>query len=99
MTDGMSSGGGGEGAPVNVQQFGDAIERLTASILADGRIFRGRGAALPDRDEVAALVERLRWLAFPGYFGPRHVTVEGMRDHVVSLFTDIVSRLSGQLRA
>jgi serine O-acetyltransferase len=77
----------------------DSIGRLTESILADPRTHCFNASALPDRAEVIAALDRLGWLMFPGLLGPRGVTAEGMRDHVIASVEDVAIRLQPQIAA
>lgn len=85
--------------PFDHARIEDAIGRITDSILADSRTHRLSTAYLPDRDEIAAILERIGWLVFPGYLGPRDLTRAGLRDHVASLTREIADRLGRQLNA
>ena len=77
----------------------DNIERLVASIEGDPRTYRARARFLPDRAEIAAVLERLDWLIYPGYFGSREVSAAGLEAHVTEVMGDLVPRLFDQLSA
>jgi serine O-acetyltransferase len=65
----------------------------------NGTILRGPGhAALPSRAVVIAVVEDLRGVLFPGYFGKSELTTESMRYHVGSTLDRILDLLQEQLR-
>src|SRR5688500_4480727 len=49
------------------------VRRLVESIMSDHRIRHISTAYLPDRDAVVHILEQLRWLMFPGFFGPRNL--------------------------
>jgi len=61
--------------------------------------FRGQGlAALPSRDIIAGIIEDLRSVLFPGYFGVSEVSDESMRFHVGSTLDQISYVLLEQIR-
>ncbi len=84
---------------VDQGRLDEAVSRISESILADQRIHRLSTTFLPDRDEVIAVLDRLHWLLFPGFFGPRQLSERGMRAHVAAVSREIVMRLSVQLSA
>ncbi|MCA9284008.1 MAG: serine acetyltransferase [Phycisphaerales bacterium] len=85
--------------PVDEHALHDHIERLAASIKGDPRTYRARARFLPDRAEIAAVLERLDWLMFPGFFGSREVAAAGLEDHVAEVMRELVPRLFDQLSA
>lgn len=61
--------------------------------------FRGHGmAALPSRDIIAGIIEDLRSVLFPGYFGVSEVSGESMRFHVGSTLDQVSFVLLEQVR-
>ncbi|MFO0874281.1 MAG: serine O-acetyltransferase EpsC [Phycisphaerales bacterium] len=84
---------------VDPSRVDEAVGRLSESILADPRTHRLSTAFLPDRDEVIGILDRLGWLIFPGFFGPRNLSREGMRAHVGVVVSEIAERLFRQLDA
>ena len=73
------------------------VRRIVESITADSRTRHISTAYLPDRDEIIQILERLRWLLFPGFFGPRTLSEENLKDHVESIVEDISRRLFEQI--
>lgn len=71
--------------------------RLAESILGDGRTRHLSTAFLPDREAVLDILEKLRWLMFPGFFGPRSLSEEAMAEHVGRLVDEISRRLFEQV--
>ena len=64
-----------------------------------GTVFRRNGrAALPSRDVVIALVEDLKTVLFPGYFGVSEVSDESMRYYVGSTLDQVIRVLQDQIR-
>jgi serine O-acetyltransferase len=87
------------GVSIDSGRLDDAAGRVTRSILGDPRTHRLSTAFLPDREEAEAILERLSWLFFPGFLGPRSLSKSGMRDHVRTLLEEISQRLACQLNA
>lgn len=46
-----------------------------------------------------AIVERLRWLMYPGFFGPRNLSDENLSGHLESVLDDVTRRLREQIAA
>lgn len=70
-----------------------------ASNGSDGPIMRGaRKQELPSRDVVIRVVEDLRSVLFPGYFGTSEMSVESMRFHVGSTLDRVLSDLGAQIK-
>lgn len=53
----------------------------------------------PSADEVAAATERLRWLLFPGFLGPRELAQHSAERFVASVLRDVRHRLEPQIVA
>ncbi|HMN96774.1 MAG TPA: serine O-acetyltransferase [Phycisphaerales bacterium] len=85
--------------PLDPMRLDDAVARIVDSIASDRRTHRLGSTFLPDRDEVIAVLDRLGWLLFPGYFGPRNVTPGRLRAHVAAVTAEIGERLFRQLDA
>lgn len=75
------------------------VERVARSILEDPRISHVGSTHLPDRSAVGELVELIRQLVFPGFFGRRDLTPESLHDHVADLLARVVRHLENQVRA
>ncbi len=75
----------------------DSIDRLTESIISDQRIRHISATFLPDREAVVGIVEKLTWLLFPGFFGPRHLTERTLHTHVSSVLTELSRTLFEQI--
>ncbi len=78
----------------------DAIQSSTSKIIAacaEEELFKSCGCALPDRDEVIRITERLRALMFPGFFDSE---MRVSCDYGVGYaLTDISARLCAQITA
>jgi serine O-acetyltransferase len=73
------------------------VERLAESIVGDRRTRHIDTAFLPDRQAVLETLERLNWLMFPGFFGPRDISESELRDHVQKLLGQIAHLLQTQI--
>ncbi len=70
-----------------------------ASNGSDGSILRsGRRQELPSRDVVLRVVEDLRSVLFPGYYGTSEMSAESMRFHVGSTLDGVLSDLGHQIK-
>ncbi len=76
---------------------GDLADRLARSIESDDRTHRTGVLPPPSADEVAAATERLRWLLFPGFLGPRGLAQHSAGRFVGSVLRDVRRRLEPQL--
>lgn len=95
----MSAADPAHDVPIDLSMLDEASGRVTRSILDDHRTHRTSTAFLPDRDEAIVILERLGWILFPGFQGPRGLSRSGMRDHVRSVLGDLAPRLARQLSA
>ncbi len=77
----------------------DLTQRLTRSILADERTRHLGETLLPSRDAVAELVDLLRSLIFPGFFGRRGLTRENLPLRVEELLSRIGAHTETQVRS
>jgi serine O-acetyltransferase len=82
-----------EGLP----QDGQHVRRLVESILSDSRTRHISTAYLPDRDAVVHVLDQLRWLMFPGFFGPRNLSEATLQSHVKSVLDEVSRRLTDQI--
>lgn len=73
------------------------IDRVTRSILGDERTRHVSTAFLPDRREVIGILDRLFWLLFPGFYGPRAVRERALREHVASVMRELHDTLFAQV--
>ena len=73
------------------------VRRIVESINADQRTRHVSASFLPDREEIIAIVDRSRWLLFPGFFGPRGLSEAELNDHVESVVDDVSRRLFMQI--
>jgi serine O-acetyltransferase len=90
------------GEAIDPARLVEAVDRLTSSILGDERIRHISTAYLPHRDQIIGIVDRLTWLLFPGFIGPRELSEATMRDHVAAILhesgADLMTQVSAALR-
>ncbi|MHC4415556.1 MAG: serine O-acetyltransferase EpsC [Planctomycetota bacterium] len=93
---------GPQDSQIDPHQLERAAKRLTESILADERTRHVSTAFLPHRRQIIRVLEQLTWLMFPGFVGPRELSIETLNDHVSSVLEDVgqalVEQVSGALR-
>ncbi|MFA6135130.1 MAG: serine acetyltransferase [Phycisphaerae bacterium] len=79
----------------------NALEGLTDEILksyrSDPRTQRIGQRFLPSRERIVEIIEHLRRLLFPGYFGAKILTNENARFHVGSLLVRLGEQLTEQI--
>mgnify|MGYP001158820252 CR=1 FL=1 len=84
-----------EGAPVDAA----LVARVTESILSDDRTRHLGSTHLPSRHAVNELVEVIRELCFPGFFGRRGLTERTLPLHVQQLLTRVAVLAEDQVRS
>ena len=76
---------------------GDRLDFLTSkvatSIEDDQRTRHLTTSYLPSRREVIGVLERLSWLLFPGFNGPREIDPGELKAHTRSLLSEIAGPL------
>lgn len=75
------------------------VDRLVRSILDEPRTRHIDAPPLPDARAVAEVVELVRGLVFPGFFGAGQLTTDGLHEHVVELTGRLRAGLIEQTRA
>jgi len=78
----------------NLDQLADSIVQ---SYYADKRTHRIGAIHLPARERIVEIVEGLRELIFPGYFGRKQLTDENVRYHVGSLLIGLGQDLTDEI--
>lgn len=85
----------GGGLPQHV--LGRVAGRVVDSIMADKRTRHVEGSPLPDRAEVLRILELLFTVMFPGFYGPRNLSRENVRGHVMAVLSDVGGSLQEQV--
>lgn len=79
-----------------------SLDRLTQAILAsydsDGRTQRVGKEFLPSRGRIVEILEQVRQVLFPGFFGPKRLTSENVKFHVGTLLSRLSEELADQIR-
>ena len=78
-------------------QFNEAIKAVIESIDIEQSGRRSTGAPPPDVGQVALINQRLRWLAFPGYFSGVNSENPFSSDQASAVLEDLIGILSAQL--
>ena len=83
------------------EHLNNDLERLTGEILAsydvDGRTHRIGQLFLPSRERIVQIVDEIRQLLFPGYFGSKHLTPESVKFHVGHLLSRLGEGLTDEI--
>jgi len=85
--------------PTNPDALDRPIQRLVQSIVHDERTCHISHAALPDRDSIGRMTDQLKWLLFPGFFGPRDLQAESLQPHISAVVHDVRDQLLAQITA
>lgn len=78
----------------------EVVDRLCAAERAD-LLSRSAGEGLqllPSRDSVISIVEALRSVLFPGYFGDRELSEDALRFHIGAMLDRVLLQLQEQIR-
>jgi serine O-acetyltransferase len=79
----------------------DGMEGLTKDILAsykaEERTQRIGQRFLPSRERIVEMIERIRQLLFPGFFGDKNLTAENVKYHVGGLLVRLGENLTEQI--
>lgn len=78
---------------------GQVIDAVIASILADERTRHLGTTHLPERDAIIGLVEELKTLVFPGFFGQRELSRQTLPGHIESSIGRLAVDLHRQIQA
>jgi serine O-acetyltransferase len=75
-----------------------AVKALVESILAEPRTQHLNRVFLPSRPEIIQIVERLRQIVYPGYFGPAGLTRENIAERLGEMLREVNGKLFEQVR-
>ncbi len=84
-------------SPSSASSSTNPIDRIVTSVFDDVRTHWSATNPLPDAAMAEVLVDRLRWLAFPGFFGPKLGLGPQLDSGLRSLVGEIVHLLGPQL--
>jgi serine O-acetyltransferase len=85
--------------PTDPHNLDRAIQRIEHSVLVEKRISHISQAPLPDRVAIHKLLERITWILFPGFFGPRDISPDSLHHHLISIVSEISHLLVDQIGA
>jgi len=85
----------GEGPDVDLVGL---AEHLSDSIIAEARTRHLGDSRLPTRDEVQEMVELVRQIVFPGFFGKQGLTPASLPAHVAALVAQVRTLAEDQIR-
>jgi serine O-acetyltransferase len=80
------------------QHLPAVVQGLVTSILAEPRTQHLNRVFLPSRPEIIHIVERLRQIVYPGYFGPPGLTRENVADRLALMLREVTGQLFEQVR-
>lgn len=82
-------------------EFTTELETITQAILTSyvdhEKTQRVGEAFLPSRDRIVELVDRVRQLLFPGFFGQKELTQENIKFHVGNMLASLMAELGEQI--
>jgi len=84
-------------SPQPARDFADLVDAIIDSDLAEPITRHIDAGNLPSRAEVIAIIEQLRELLFPGYFGKQKLSADTLKYYVGELLGEIRGRLSAQV--
>jgi serine O-acetyltransferase len=84
---------------VSAEAINKAALSIGQSIEADPASEHLFSPRLPDRDRILKVLDQLRWMLFPGFFGPRDFGPEGLHDHLKNLLEHISVDFQAQVEA
>jgi serine O-acetyltransferase len=84
-------------SPLSGERLDVLATAVANSIESDQRTRHFATSYLPSRREVIGMLERLNWLLFPGFNGPREIKAAELKDHTRTLLSGIAGPLFHQI--
>ena len=84
-------------SPLSGKRLDELALEVTSSIQGDDRTRHLSTDYLPSHREVVGVLERLSWILFPGFHGPRSIGENTLEEHTRSLLTDVAGPLFHQI--
>jgi serine O-acetyltransferase len=75
-----------------------AARELVQSVLAEPRTQHLNRVFLPSRPEIVAIIEKLRQIVYPGYFGPPGLTSDNLPERLADMLREMSRSLYEQVR-
>ena len=94
MSEGLPDTGGGQ--TEDLSSVVDALCRGNGH--GPRRSWNACDTPLPSRDAVSQMIEQLRAVLFPGYFGNSEVSADSMRSHVGATLDQVLSTMQEQVK-
>jgi len=85
--------------PIDPARLAESTRHLLESIHADSRTRHTSSVLLPDREQVLVAIDKLHWLLFPGFFGPRDLAPGSLDEHLKTVLADVGEVLHTQITA
>ena len=84
-------------SPLSGERLDVLAAAVATSIQDDQRTRHLTTEYLPSRREVIGVLERLSWILFPGFHGPRTIDDGALQDHTRQLLSDVAGPLFHQI--
>ncbi len=84
-------------SPLSGERLDELASAVASSIENDQRTRHLTTDYLPSRREVIGILERLNWLLFPGFNGPREIDSNALQSHTRELLSGIAGPLFHQI--
>jgi hypothetical protein len=84
-------------SPLSGERLDVLASQVAASIQDDQRTCHLTTSYLPSRREVIGVLERMSWLLFPGFHGPREIDSKQLQSHTRQLLSGIAGPLFHQI--
>ena len=84
-------------SPLSAQRLDELASEVASSIQDDQRTRHLSTDYLPSRREIVGVLERLEWLLFPGFNGPRAIEEASLQDHARRLLAEVAGPLFHQI--
>jgi serine O-acetyltransferase len=83
--------------PLSGERLDVLASKIAGSIQDDQRTRHLTTEYLPSRREVIGVLERLSWILFPGFYGPRTIDDGALQDHTRQLIAGVAGPLFHQI--
>ena len=84
-------------SPLSAQRLDELASAVASSIQDDQRTSHLSTDYLPSRREIVGVLERLEWLLFPGFNGPRAIEEASLQGHARRLLAEVAGPLFHQI--
>ncbi|MCB9838577.1 MAG: serine acetyltransferase [Phycisphaeraceae bacterium] len=98
MSQSNGEGGGPRGAGASHEAHDAVVERLVGTILSEPRTRHLGDVTIPSPEAIGSLIELIRQIVFPGFFGERGLRAESLHAHIGSLVEIVRAKCAEQIR-